>query len=162
MRLILGPLGQLSLRQFVASLCYLAVEGLAYTGEPSFNSNWFRPMKAYSLRCAFAFTALLAMLTLQFPAFAHTALSASQPADGETVSAPAALTLDFAAPVSLLVLSVTGNTGEVDIGFAPRAEASPQHKIALPTLAAGRYTVDWTIVGADGHKISKSFSFTVE
>jgi methionine-rich copper-binding protein CopC len=119
-------------------------------------------MTIRSLRSTLMTIVCMALLTLQLPAFAHTALTSSLPADEQTVSAPAVLKLDFSGAVSLLVLSVTGKDGAVDIAFTPSAEAAAQHEVALPTLAPGRYVVDWTILGADGHKVSKSFSFTVE
>jgi methionine-rich copper-binding protein CopC len=104
----------------------------------------------------------MALLTMQLPAFAHTALTSSLPADGQTVSAPTVLKLEFSGAVSLLVLSVTGANGAVDIDFTPGAASAAQHEVALPMLATGAYLVKWTIIGADGHKVSKSFSFSVE
>lgn len=106
-------------------------------------------------------TALLLLCLLHEVAFAHTALVSSQPADGAQVAAPSVLVLEFSGPVSLLKLAVTSQAGAVDVGFKPRAEAAARHEVVLPALSAGHYEVDWTIVGADGHSISKRFSFTV-
>ena len=104
---------------------------------------------------------LLALCFAHGAAFAHTSLVSSVPAADASVSTPAALTLTFGGQVSLLRLTVVGPAGEVDIGFTARTEPLAQHEVKLPPLPAGRYVVDWTIVGEDGHSISKSFSFTV-
>lgn len=118
------------------------------------------------VRPSFVLTLLMALLFLQLflqnPAFAHNALTGSVPGDGETLSAAPVLRLEFNGAVSLLRLSVTGAGGEVDIGFTPRADAAALHEVALPALAEGRYVVDWTVLGADGHRISQTFSFTVD
>jgi methionine-rich copper-binding protein CopC len=106
--------------------------------------------------------ALLAALLLHSPAFAHTALSNSVPADGQTLNAAPVLHLEFNGTVSLLRLEVRGKDGEVDIGFTPGASTAAVHEVTLPALPDGRYVVDWTIIGADGHRISKSFSFTLD
>lgn len=118
-------------------------------------------MKNRYLRSPFLLSLLVGLL-LQSQAFAHTALTRSGPADGQTLGAPSTLQLEFNGPASLLALSVIGNDGEVDIGFTPSADPSTTHELALPALPDGRYVVDWTIIGADGHRISKSFSFTVD
>ena len=119
-------------------------------------------MKTRSLRSTFLLSLLMGLLLLQNQAFAHSALTASVPVDGQTLSAPAMLQLEFNGEVSLLALSIVGKDGEVDIGFTPSADPAATHELALPALTDGRYVVDWTIIGADGHRISKSFSFTVD
>lgn len=140
------------LRQFVARPRFVATQ----------SCRILRPMTTRLLRSSFLFSLLTALLFLQNAAFAHNALTGSVPGDGQTVSAPPAVRLEFNGAVSLLRLSLIGADGEVDIGFAPRADAAALHEVALPALAEGRYVVDWTVLGADGHRISKSFSFTVD
>jgi methionine-rich copper-binding protein CopC len=120
-------------------------------------------MKTPTLRSALSLLPLLAALLFTHnTALAHSALASSLPGDGQTVAAPAALLLDFNGPVSLLKLSVSGSDGEVATGFSAKAEAAAQFEIALPSLADGLYSVDWSILGADGHTVSKSFNFVVD
>jgi len=140
---------------------------LAYTAtcifKPMLHPPFDRgPMKTLTLRSTLLLTLLAALLSMQNSAFAHSALAGSLPGDGQTVAAPPALLLHFDGPVSLLKLTVVGTAGEVATGFKAMAEAAPQFEIALPALADGFYTVDWSILGADGHTVSKNFSFVVD
>jgi methionine-rich copper-binding protein CopC len=34
--------------------------------------------------------------------------------------------------------------------------------VATPSLTAGSYTVNWAVIGADGHTVTNSFSFSVD
>lgn len=95
---------------------------------------------------------------------AHTHLEAATPADGAVVNAaPATLELAFGEDVQLLKVDVTNAAGAVqDIGFAATATAAKTFSVALPALAPSAYTVNWTILGADGHRVEGHFGFTVD
>tara|TARA_R110002072_G_scaffold142853_1_gene288497 strand:- start:69067 stop:69501 length:435 start_codon:yes stop_codon:yes gene_type:complete len=96
-------------------------------------------------------------------AAAHTALTASVPANGSTVSSAEKLTLNFGGPVRLLRLTlVHGASHQMDIGFEAVATQQTEFSYELPALMNGAHTVNWTIIGADGHTISESFGFTVD
>jgi methionine-rich copper-binding protein CopC len=101
-------------------------------------------------------------LGLQTAAFAHTHLSSSSPANDETVSSPSVMMLTFGDAVRLVRLSVAGSAGDLDIGFTPVADAATNFHVPMPFMAAGAYTINWTAIGADGHSVSDSFSFTVD
>ncbi|HWL61258.1 MAG TPA: copper resistance CopC family protein [Steroidobacteraceae bacterium] len=107
-------------------------------------------------------TTMLIAATLASPAFAHTKLKASVPADGSTVeTAPAAFMLSFSEPARLTALSVQKEGGaEQKITGLPTA-ASAEAKVAAPKLENGRYTLTYRLVGADGHVINGKVSFTV-
>ncbi|MDH7942273.1 copper resistance protein CopC [Pseudohongiella sp. SYSU M77423] len=95
-------------------------------------------------------------------AFAHGTLIASMPGNGSEVSSPEALTLTFNEPVRLLRLTlVHGAAHEMDIGFEAVTTASAEFSFELPALMSGAHTVNWTIIGPDGHTVSDSFGFTV-
>lgn len=107
-------------------------------------------------------TTILLSAALASPAFAHTKLKASVPADGSTVeTAPAAFTLTFSEPARLTTLSVQKEGGaEQKITGLP-ATASAEARVPAPKLENGRYTLNYRLVGADGHVINGKVSFTV-
>lgn len=97
-------------------------------------------------------------------AAAHTGLKESVPADQAVVNtAPAAIQLVFTAAVSLVRVELL-HAGEhaMDIGFKPVATPTTEFSIPLPPLAPAAYTVNWSVIGADGHTVSNSFAFTVD
>lgn len=95
---------------------------------------------------------------------AHSALTETFPADGATVNAaPEKLGLAFNEDVRLLRVSLSGeDSGAVETGFRPQASAAKQFSLALPALAEDSYTVEWTIMGSDSHRVEGNFSFTVD
>lgn len=107
-------------------------------------------------------TAALLAAALSGPAYAHTQLKAAVPADGSTVeTAPAAFTLTFSEPARLTALSVQKDGGaEQKIAGLPAA-ASVEARVAAPKLENGRYTLNYRLVGADGHVINGKINFTV-
>lgn len=128
-------------------------------------------MRRGSLHPVGAAVAVMAIATsvllLTQPAEAHDYLVSSSPAYNSTVTRPiTTVSLTFDAPVlnygrSSTALLVTG-PGQATRHF----ETSCPH-IANDTLStavhlgmAGRYTVTWRIVSADGHPVSDSIHFT--
>lgn len=93
---------------------------------------------------------------------AHSLLQASSPMDGEALEAPQVLVLEFNEPVRLLRVRLTGPDGEmVPFGFEPAREPAATVEYDLPSLQPGEYTVEWTLIGQDGHTVSEQFSFSV-
>ncbi|HEV7647593.1 MAG TPA: copper resistance CopC family protein [Actinophytocola sp.] len=110
--------------------------------------------------------ALLALLGLATPAFAHNTLVKSNPGDQATVQkTPSTVELIFDQPVQkgdgLNTISVTGpentgwRTGQVEVGgnvvSAPLDELGP----------AGSYQISYRIVSADGHPVSGEVTFSL-
>ena len=96
------------------------------------------------------------------PAYAHTELTSSTPADGATVAtAPAQVVLTFSeAPVALgAQVVVTGPAGAVSAG-APRLDGLSVVQDVQPSAPAGRYTVEWRLTSDDGHPVSRTLGFT--
>jgi len=93
---------------------------------------------------------------------AHTALVESTPKDEAMVmNGPEALQLKFTENVRLLKVVVSVGDKELDIGFSPIATAAEQFSVALPGLENGSYAVNWTVMGADSHRVEGNFSFVV-
>ncbi|HEY1016399.1 MAG TPA: copper resistance protein CopC, partial [Herpetosiphonaceae bacterium] len=115
---------------------------------------------------------VLALLGALLPAtaLAHVKLASSNPAAGSTIaSAPATLELVFDGEVGPdgLKVTVTGPGGaRADQGDARLDLDDIDRKRVLASLksglAGGAYAVDWVVIGADGHEITGSFSFTIQ
>ena len=96
--------------------------------------------------------------------FAHAKLSEASPANGAVVNeSPEALTLTFNEDVQLLKLALADTDSKlVTTEFKPSSASQLSFSIALPELAKGAYTVNWTIMGDDGHKVEGNYTFSVD
>lgn len=109
--------------------------------------------------------ALLSVLWVATPAFAHDELVGTDPASGAAVDAlPAQLTLTFSGE---LIAQEGATAVEVtDAAGASLADGAPviQANVVTQTLtgeASGAIRVLWKVVSSDGHPISGEYSFTV-
>lgn len=109
--------------------------------------------------------ALLLLLVLAAPLWAHTRLERSEPVADSVVAPPSVLRLVFNEAVSPAVATVrlldadslVRAVGEV-------ARGSEEREIVVPVvevLPTGVYTVVWQVVGSDGHPVSGHFTFAV-
>jgi methionine-rich copper-binding protein CopC len=106
---------------------------------------------------------VLALTLVSSLALAHTGLKESTPADGATVKmAPAAIDLVFNGDVRLIKFELSSGDQEMETGFKPVADTMSTYSIATPSLSEGSYTVNWAVIGADGHTVTNSFSFSVD
>jgi len=112
-------------------------------------------MKKY---IAIIFTAIMSTSV-----FAHTGLTSSIPANNAMLmKSPEKVEVVFKDEVRLVSLSVLNAKDEsVEIDFAPSMKASETFSYDLPMLKPSNYTVSWTIMGEDGHKMKGDFSFMV-
>ncbi|MBD2847744.1 copper resistance protein CopC [Paenibacillus sp. IB182496] len=120
------------------------------------NKKWF-----YGL---LLFIGSLALVLAPGTSYAHTALIASTPADGSTVTeAPARIALTFNTPISgesrLTVATDAGEEAEVG---ELQIEGVNLTAVLGDNLVSGAYTATWTIVGEDGHEVEGSLAFTIE
>jgi methionine-rich copper-binding protein CopC len=108
--------------------------------------------------------ALVAVVTAALPAFAHTSLVGSDPADGASLrSAPTAVTLTFDGPIQpdfaeVVVLDAAGMRyaqGEPQINDATVSQQ-------LAPLSTGVFQVSYRVVAADGHPVTGTLSFSVD
>ena len=119
----------------------------------------------------FAALALAAVGTLSAaaaPARFHTKLVKSAPAANDTLAtAPTAISLWFNEAVDLKVttVKVAGGSGAVKTGALARDEKlkdAPVVAAISSALAAGKYTVSWSVAGDDGHPVKGTFDFVVK
>ncbi|MGW5000688.1 copper resistance CopC family protein [Streptomyces hydrogenans] len=98
------------------------------------------------------------------PAAAHTELNGSDPANGAVLDAvPRTVTLTFSDPMSATYaqLAVTGPDGAA-LGDGAPAVAGREVTLSLKAArTAGRYTVGYRVVSADGHPVSGTSAFTL-
>jgi methionine-rich copper-binding protein CopC len=96
-------------------------------------------------------------------AFAHTTLQSAIPAVNAKVAAPTKLTLTFGEPVMLMGLKVTNaQLKNVPLNFKVSSDMKKSFVFAVPKLAKSTYTVNWVIMGEDGHNMNGSYKFTVK
>ena len=96
----------------------------------------------------------------------HLRLEKSAPADSSVVDSAPSVSLWFSQATELNVTRVVvrgaaGDTVPVLPLTRDRAAKSPVVAAFKSPLAAGRYTVDWRTMSADGHVVRGTFRFTV-
>jgi methionine-rich copper-binding protein CopC len=98
------------------------------------------------------------------PAFAHTRLESSDPADKSSVdSAPASVSLTFNEDISaeFATMSVVGPDG-TNYATGQVSAAGGQVSTAVSPLgAAGTYEIGYRVVSDDGHPVQGKVSFTL-
>jgi len=120
------------------------------------------------MRRKLTLTALLALLLMQTPAYAHSELVDINPAPGEVISTSSfEAVLNFTKP--LLVIE-----SETNAEFATKLQGSSDwisHPISIrdKTMVAqvvlteaGSYDLRWSVVAADGHAASGDSNFVLE
>lgn len=105
----------------------------------------------------------LLLTIMPFTVSAHTVLETSNPAEGETVTAPLKqIELTFAEDIEpLSVLEVRNKSGEEIAAGKITVSNNVLNGTLESALPNGEYTVTWTIAGKDGHIIEGEFSFAV-
>ncbi len=117
-------------------------------------------MQLQKLTKAVITTALLLGISAQ--AWAHTALTSSNPAEGASLeAAPKTIEMSFTEDVKLLRVVLTQEENEIDIDFKPITAAAASFSVQVPELSIGTYSVSWTVLGEDSHRVNGSFSFGV-
>jgi methionine-rich copper-binding protein CopC len=102
-------------------------------------------------------------LVISATAFAHTALTEATPGDGAMIKqGPAHINLTFNGPVKLVKLELMGVGHEMPTNFESNSEAKNAFMIETPGMHPGAFTVNWAVIGEDGHTVADSYSFTVD
>ena len=113
---------------------------------------------------AVTMTACVAALLGAAPAFAHTRLESSDPADGSSIaSAPESVSLRFneAIQADFATLSVVGPDGtQYQKGVVSAANGQVGTAVS-PLGPAGTYQIGYRVVSDDGHPVSGKVSFTL-
>ncbi|MCP3763627.1 copper resistance protein CopC [Domibacillus sp. A3M-37] len=110
-----------------------------------------------------SFVFLFSLLFLFSPSVsAHTGLESSSPADGETITEPVQnISLTFETVIeSGSSFTLNSESAEVPLESVTVTDNVVKGSTAEP-LQNGTYTVDWRIVGEDGHLIEGTYGFTV-
>lgn len=95
-------------------------------------------------------------------ALAHVTLTASSPGNQSVVADAEKLELTFNEGVRVLRLTlVHGASHNIEFGFEPSTEPTATVSYELPMLMQGEHTVNWTVIGSDGHPNNGTFIFTV-
>ena len=109
-------------------------------------------------------TACLALLLGAAPAFAHTRLESSDPADGSSVATgPDTVSLTFNEDIQaeFAVLKVVGPDGTEYQNGSVSAGGGQVSTAVSPLGPAGTYQVNYRVVSDDGHPVQGKLSFTL-
>ncbi|MCK9926798.1 copper resistance protein CopC [Frankia sp. Mgl5] len=112
---------------------------------------------------AVAVMMLAVILVTPRPAWAHSTLRSTDPADGSTLEAPPTrISLVFSEAVwaDYATVAVT-RAGGGQIPADPPQVTDTTLSVAVRDVTAGDYHVTWRVVSTDGHPISGEFSFAV-
>ncbi len=111
---------------------------------------------------AMVLTLMLAVIIAP-SASAHTALTASTPADQSKTTAPSQLELRFNENVNsrFVVVLLTAAGGQRVDTAEPHVSGATVTVKVLSTPPAGTYTVAYRVVSADGHPVTGTFGFEI-
>jgi methionine-rich copper-binding protein CopC len=59
-------------------------------------------------------------------------------------------------------LELMGVGHEMPTSFEANDEAMANFRLETPGMHPGAFTVNWAVIGADGHTVTNSYSFTVD
>ena len=113
----------------------------------------------------FALAALLAA-GVTGAAWAHATLQSATPAKDAVVAAPKEVAMKFnekleAAFSSAKLIDSSGKVVETEKAALDQADPSVM-KLNVPKLSPGKYTVQYVVVGHDGHRRKGEYAFTVK
>ncbi|MGC1505026.1 MAG: copper resistance CopC family protein [Sulfitobacter sp.] len=97
-------------------------------------------------------------------AMAHSPLDGTTPANESTVTQmPTEVLMDFKGDIRLTRVAIThADTHSVDMDLGDQKAFMQEFALPMHDMGAGVYVVDWRGLGADGHALNGTFSFTVE
>ena len=103
-------------------------------------------------------------LLLAASAVAHSPLQSVTPSDGAVLTAaPEAIEMRFRGGARLIRFQLVNDADgtKVGLGESHLMVESDEHRIILPPLPVGDFTVSWRALSEDGHVIKGGFSFSV-
>lgn len=97
-------------------------------------------------------------------AFAHSPLAVTIPANESIVAeVPSEISMDFKGDIRLTRVSMAhADHPSVDLDLDGFDGFISDYAIPLQSMGSGVYLIEWRGLGADGHTMNGSFSFTVE
>ena len=122
-----------------------------------------RPLASLSfLKTSLRAFAFIACVSLNMTASAHNVLKSSTPADGSMLDrSPSELALDFNGQVRFVKLSLKRSDESIDVGFKPDLTAATSFIVPVPELASGAYSLEFSVIGEDGHTVAGHFNFGI-
>lgn len=126
-----------------------------------------KPMTASLFRRLAVSAGLVLALVPALPALAHPKLVSAAPAADATAAPTAKLDLSFSEAMVPAMTSVTlaHMMGKMAHPIAGTLRFAPDNRSVALVLArplpAGTYSVEWKSVGADTHKVSGTYQFTI-
>lgn len=105
-----------------------------------------------------------ALLGVAAPAFAHTRLQSTDPADGSSVAAPperVTLTFNENLPAEFSTITVIGPDGAAYQSGTVSAQGTTISTAVRPLGPAGRYEIGYRVVSDDGHPVEGKVAFTL-
>lgn len=99
-------------------------------------------------------------------ALAHAVVRQSSPAQGAILAtAPEEVTITFNEKVEKLFSTATLKNAAGATVVTTKAKIDPANpstlRLAVPALKSGKYVVNWTAVGQDGHRRTGAINFSV-
>ena len=95
-------------------------------------------------------------------ASAHSQLRSSTPAEASTIAPPNQAVLGFSEVSQLTALTlVQGTAPALKVAPLPRQPAQ-QLRVGLPMLTPGAWSLNWRVIGSDGHITHGTVHFTVK
>ena len=122
-----------------------------------------RPLASLSfLKTSLRAFAFIACVSLSMTASAHNVLKSSTPAGGSMLDrSPSELALDFNGQVRLVKLSLKRSDESIEVGFKPDLTAATSFIVPMPELASGAYSLEFSVIGEDGHTVAGHFNFGI-
>lgn len=108
---------------------------------------------------------LFALVAASSDVYAHAKMMTSVPANGSHVAAGLSqLKFTFSKSMRLTVVKVRLEQSQSAISPTEDLPAKfiTSATIKIPTLEAGRYSVEWTAVATDGHVVTGTIDFVVD
>jgi len=95
---------------------------------------------------------------------AHSPLESTSPMNEATESVmPTEVTMDFKGDIRLTRVAIThADTHTMDMDLGDQTAFMQAFTLPMHDMGAGIYVVEWRGLGADGHALNGTFSFTVE
>ena len=97
-------------------------------------------------------------------AMAHSPLDGTTPANEAIVlEMPAEVLMDFKGDIRLTRVAIThADTRSMDMDLGNQKTFAQEFVLPMHDMGPGTYEVEWRGLGADGHALNGTFSFTVE
>ena len=115
------------------------------------------------MKRTFLAVAAAVALGLAPTAFAHSMVAKTSIAENAKLAAsPPDFTATFEHDARVSNVKLTDAKGAaVPLDFAPSAKMEKSFTVALPHLAAGKYTLSWKSLSKDGHAMSSAIHFSI-